>query len=135
LERAQPAVITEDYTEAVTWLFAALEAAIVAVADAQGIDTEKQHWKKAEVAKQLHDSGVIPHDFSDTLAFSIRRARRLSTRARSRILENNRSKTWQPMSNEQSSLPRSWGGHDRRGHGSWLARLHHRGGMGSSTSR
>jgi hypothetical protein len=67
LERALPAVVAEDYTEAVTWLFAALEAAIVAVADVHGIDTKKQHWKKAEVARQLHESGSLPYDFSDTL--------------------------------------------------------------------
>jgi len=67
LDRALPAVTVEDHTEAVTWLFAALEAAIVAVAERHGIDTKKQHWKKAEVAKQLHDSGALPHDFSDTL--------------------------------------------------------------------
>ena len=67
LDRALPAVTAEDYTEAVTWLFAALEAAIVAVAERHGIDTQKQHWKKAEVAKQLHDSGFLPHDFSDSL--------------------------------------------------------------------
>lgn len=67
LARALPAVTAEDYTEAVTWLFAALEAAIVAVADRHGLDTKKQHWKKAEVAKELHESGVLPHDFSNTL--------------------------------------------------------------------
>ncbi len=67
LERALHAVTAEDYTEAVTWLFAALEAAIVAVADHHAIDTRKQHWKKAEVAKELHDSGLLSHDFSDTL--------------------------------------------------------------------
>lgn len=67
LDRALRAVSTDDQTEAVTWLFAALEAAIVAVADEQGIDTKKQHWRKAEVAKELHDSGVLARDFSDTL--------------------------------------------------------------------
>ncbi len=67
LERALPAVSAGDYTEAVTWLFAALEAAIVSVAGSRGIDTEKQHWKKARVAKQLHESGALPHDFSPTL--------------------------------------------------------------------
>jgi hypothetical protein len=67
LARAQPAVFAEDYTEAVTWLFAALEAAIVAVAEKHGLDTKKQHWKKAEVAKELHRAGVLPHDFSSTL--------------------------------------------------------------------
>ncbi len=64
LERALPAVSAADYTEAVTWLFAALEAAIVALADRQGIDTQRQHWKKAEVASELYQSGVVSHDFS-----------------------------------------------------------------------
>jgi hypothetical protein len=64
LDRALPAVTAEDYTEAVTWLFAALEAAIVAVAERHGIDTKKRHWEKAKAAQRLHDSGVLPHDFS-----------------------------------------------------------------------
>lgn len=67
LERALPAVQSEDHTEAVTWLFAALEAAVVAIAEANGLDTQKQHWKKAEVAEQLHQCGVLSHDFSGTL--------------------------------------------------------------------
>jgi uncharacterized protein YutE (UPF0331/DUF86 family) len=67
LERALPAVTAGDFTEAVTWLFASLEAAIVSVADTEGIDTKKQHWKKAEVAQQLHEAGILPYDFSDTL--------------------------------------------------------------------
>jgi hypothetical protein len=67
LVRARPAVFVEDYTEAVTWLFAALEAAIVAVAEKHGLDTKKQHWKKAEVAKTLHQSGLLRYDFSSTL--------------------------------------------------------------------
>lgn len=67
LERALPAVSEEDYTEAVTWLFAALEAAVVAVAARRGIDTKKQHWRKSEVAAELHAAGMLPHDFSSTL--------------------------------------------------------------------
>lgn len=39
----------------------------MAVADRHGVDTKKQHWKKAEVAKELHESGALPHDFSRTL--------------------------------------------------------------------
>jgi HEPN domain-containing protein len=68
LERALPAVSADDYTEAVTWRFAALEAAIVAVAERHGIDTPKQHWKKAEAGEKLHRSGVLSHDLSETLA-------------------------------------------------------------------
>ncbi len=67
LERALVAVDAEEVTEAVTWLSAALEAAIVAVAERQGIDTKKHYWKKAEAAEQLHDAGVLPHDFSGSL--------------------------------------------------------------------
>jgi len=67
LDRALPAVAAEDHTEAVAWLFVSLEAAIVAVADAQGLDTRKAHWKKAEVATELHATGVLPTDYADTL--------------------------------------------------------------------
>lgn len=67
-----------DYTEAVTWLFLALEAAIVAVADEHGIDTQKHHWKKAEVAAELHQTGVLPRDFSSTLRL-LNEARKVAT--------------------------------------------------------
>lgn len=67
LDRALPAVTAGDYTEGVTWLFAALEAAIVAVAERQHIDTRKHHWRKAEVAEELHASGALADDFSETL--------------------------------------------------------------------
>jgi len=60
-------VASEDVTEAVAWLFLSLEAAIVSVADKHGLDTKQQHWKKAEVAKELHAKGVLPHDYSETL--------------------------------------------------------------------
>lgn len=67
LNRGLEGVSAEDSTEAVTWLFLALEAAIVAIADRHGIDTHQQHWRKAEVAAELHQTGVLPHDFSSTL--------------------------------------------------------------------
>jgi predicted AAA+ superfamily ATPase len=67
LDRALPAVAAEDHAEAVAWLFVSIEAAIVAVADAQGLDTKKAHWRKAEVATELHASGALPVDYADTL--------------------------------------------------------------------
>ena len=67
LERALPVVTTGDYTEAVTWLFASLEAAVVGIAELHGCKTLKTHWNKAEVAKELHESGVLEADFSRTL--------------------------------------------------------------------
>jgi uncharacterized protein YutE (UPF0331/DUF86 family) len=78
LDRGLVGVTAADSTEAVTWLFLALEAAIVAVADQQGIDTKKQHWKKAEVAQELHRRGVLPHDFSSTLRL-LNEARKVAT--------------------------------------------------------
>jgi uncharacterized protein YutE (UPF0331/DUF86 family) len=55
-----------------------LEAAIVSVADRHGKDTERQHWRKAEVAAELHAIGVLPHDFSDTLRL-LNEARKIAT--------------------------------------------------------
>jgi hypothetical protein len=37
------------------------------VASAHGIDTKKAHWRKAEVATELHATGVLPTDYADTL--------------------------------------------------------------------
>jgi len=31
------------------------------------MDAQRQHWKKAEIAHELHGSGILPYDFSDTL--------------------------------------------------------------------
>jgi HEPN domain-containing protein len=67
LERALPAVVTGDYTEAVTWLFAALEAAISALADQHGVPIEPKHWKKADVAQKLHAQHAVPIDFAPAL--------------------------------------------------------------------
>jgi hypothetical protein len=67
LDRGLQGVAGGDATEAVTWLFLALEAAIVAVAEHHGVDTEKQHWRKADVAQELHQRGVLGRDYSSTL--------------------------------------------------------------------
>lgn len=57
----------DDSTEAVTWLLAALEAAIVALAESRAIETPTQHWKKAEVATRLYADGVLPTDVAAEL--------------------------------------------------------------------
>ena len=77
LERALPAVTSEDYTEAVTWLFAALEAAVVSLAERYGRDTQRLHWKKAEAAQEMYSEGLLSHDFSRTLAI-LNRARKVA---------------------------------------------------------
>jgi hypothetical protein len=67
LDRALPAVDAEDYTEAVTWLFASLEAAVAAIAGQQGLATPPKHWRKAEIAEQLFKDGHVKHDFGPVL--------------------------------------------------------------------
>jgi uncharacterized protein YutE (UPF0331/DUF86 family) len=78
LDRGLAGVTAGDSTEAVTWLFLSLEAAIVAVADQEGLETKKQHWLKADVAKELHRRGVLPRDFSSTLRL-LNEARKVAT--------------------------------------------------------
>ena len=48
-----------DERGAVSALFYAAEAAIVAVADAHGVDTKQNHRMKADAASELHSSGVL----------------------------------------------------------------------------
>jgi hypothetical protein len=74
LNRGLAGVTAGDSTEAVTWLFLALEAAIVAVADKHGLDTRKKHWLKADAARDLHRKRVLAHDYSSTLLNEARKA-------------------------------------------------------------
>ncbi len=72
LAREHLAVAREDLDEermgeALNALFYAAEAAVVAVADANGIDTKRNHRLKATAAKELHESGLIEDDFSELL--------------------------------------------------------------------
>lgn len=64
--RASAGVAEDDSAEAVTWLLAALEAAIVALAEGHGTQTPTHHWKKAQVATDLFEAGVVSTDYSDT---------------------------------------------------------------------
>jgi hypothetical protein len=67
LERALPAVMAADYTEAVTWLFASLEAAVAALAEQNGVTIEPKHWRKAEVAEGLFKSGAVATNLAPVL--------------------------------------------------------------------
>ncbi len=53
--------------DALSALFYAGEAAIVAVAEAHGIDTKKNHRLKASAAKELHEKQILDDDFSGLL--------------------------------------------------------------------
>ena len=62
-----PAVVADDYAEAVTWLFVSLEAAVAAIAERHGIVVPPNHVKKMEVARQLHADGHASVDYSAAL--------------------------------------------------------------------
>ena len=51
----------------VTFLHLAVEAAIVALAELNGVATERQHWRKGQAATELHTRGVLSSDLSPML--------------------------------------------------------------------
>ncbi len=53
--------------DAVNALFYAAEAAVVALADAHGIETSKKHYLKADAATELHRRGLLGDDFGPLL--------------------------------------------------------------------
>lgn len=67
LERAEPHVPDGDVTQAITWLHLAAEAAVEAIAEVRGIDTMKQHSRKAKVAHQFFEDGDLSVDLRPTL--------------------------------------------------------------------
>jgi hypothetical protein len=67
LTRASTAFEAGDPVVGVTFLHLAAEAAVVALSDGNGIATERQHWRKAEAATELHARGVLSTDLSPIL--------------------------------------------------------------------
>lgn len=53
--------------DALNALFYASEAAVVALAEANGIDTKRNHGLKASAAKKLLEKGVLKDDFGGLL--------------------------------------------------------------------
>lgn len=62
--RASVAFEAEDLVVGVTFLHLAAEAAIVALADLNGVATERQHWRKERAATELHARGILALDLS-----------------------------------------------------------------------
>lgn len=67
LERVQAFWDPPDHVQAVTWAFYAYENAVVAVAEAKGIRWAKNHSKKARLASQLVQQGILSTDVHDRL--------------------------------------------------------------------
>jgi hypothetical protein len=67
LTRASAAFETGDLVVGVTFLHLAAEAAVVALAELNGIATERQHWRKGEAASELHTRGILTTDLGPML--------------------------------------------------------------------
>jgi hypothetical protein len=67
LTRADRAFEIGDPVVGVTFLHLAAEAAVVALAELNGIPTERQHWRKGKAATELHTRGILPMDLAPIL--------------------------------------------------------------------
>jgi uncharacterized protein (UPF0332 family) len=67
LDAAQNAVMAERLNDAVNALFYAGEAAVVALADQNEIDTKRHHGLKADAATEMHTKGVLAEDYGPAL--------------------------------------------------------------------
>jgi hypothetical protein len=65
--RASGAFEAGDPVAGVMFLHLAAEAAVVALAELQGIATERQHWCKGQAATELHAHGVLSTDLGPIL--------------------------------------------------------------------
>jgi len=67
LERARRALEVEDETAAVLWCNLCAEVAVTLIASAQGIDSRKDHFRRAILARRLFEQGALPEDFADLM--------------------------------------------------------------------
>lgn len=67
IESAREDVEAGREKDAVNAMFYAAEAAIVAIAEREGLDTKQQHRLKADAATELHKRGVLDEDFGPLL--------------------------------------------------------------------
>lgn len=67
LDRALHAIDAGDVVVAITFLHLAAEAAVVTLAEREGIPTEKSHVKKAAAAHELHERRMVADDLRPIL--------------------------------------------------------------------
>lgn len=65
LAKAQDEAADGDPRDAVQWTFAALEAAIDALAEPRDIEINQKHWLRTRALELLHEQKVLPDDLSD----------------------------------------------------------------------
>jgi hypothetical protein len=67
LDRGLRAVDDGDIVVAITFLHLAAEAAVVTLAEQEGIPTQKSHVKKAAAAHELHERRLVADDLRPIL--------------------------------------------------------------------
>lgn len=67
LEKVQTASWKPDPEDAVTWAFYAYENCVAPLVERYGRKLTKNHREKAELARRLHDDGLISRDIGDEL--------------------------------------------------------------------
>lgn len=64
LKKAREEAGNGDVRAVVIWAFPALEAAIDALAEANGIVVKEDHWKRMQTASDLREQGAFDQDLS-----------------------------------------------------------------------
>lgn len=67
LATARRELADESVVATIMFLHLSAEAAIVALAEHEGIDTKRRHDLKADAAHELFERGVVSDDLSETL--------------------------------------------------------------------
>ena len=91
-----------DSTEAAYWFFVAAEAAVVALADVEGIDVKKTHPSKFEAAQELARREIVPEGLPEILDVLTGCGRQQSMKEKRSISRVARSKTSRSSSSKPS---------------------------------
>ena len=67
LARAKEALAAGDETAAALWSSLCAEVAVATVAEQRGIDTRKDHFRRASIARRLFELGALPDDLTDLM--------------------------------------------------------------------
>ncbi len=65
LERVQAATYDPDPEDAILWAFYAYENCVVALAEMNERNWEKNHFEKARLARDFHNEGLVSRDIGD----------------------------------------------------------------------
>jgi HEPN domain-containing protein len=67
LDRARHAVDEGESVQAIVWSALCAEVAVDAIAASSGIDTRKDHFRRASISARLHEQGLLESDLRSLL--------------------------------------------------------------------